>query len=123
MDIAARMQNAPAITEEIDRILARKPLAEWGPIFDRENVWWAPMNTVAEVIEDPVAKAAGAFVEIPGPDGTPVRQVATPADFYGTPVKPTTWAPELGQDTEAILLEIGYDWDRISSLKELGAIP
>ena len=31
---------------------------------------------------------------------------------------------ELGQDTETILLEeLGYDWDRIASLKELGAIP
>ncbi len=33
------------------------------------------------------------------------------------------WAPELGQHTEEILLELGYDWDRIISLKELGAIP
>lgn len=118
-----RLQNTEAITNELDKVLATKTLAEWGPIFDRENVWWAPVNTVAEVISDPAAKAAGAFIEIPGPDGAPLRQVATPVDFYGTPVTPTTWAPELGQDTETILLEYGYDWDRISSLKELGAIP
>jgi crotonobetainyl-CoA:carnitine CoA-transferase CaiB-like acyl-CoA transferase len=43
-------------------------------------------------------------------------------DFYGTPVEPTSWPPELGQDTETILLEYGYDWDRIAALKELGAI-
>jgi len=76
-----------------------------------------------EVINDPVAAQAGAFVEVPGPDGAPVRQVATPADFYGTPAQPGNWAPELGQDTETILLELGYDWDRIASLKEAGAIP
>lgn len=121
--MVARLQNTTAITEELDKILATRTLAEWGPIFDRENVWWAPVNNVNEVIEDPVAKAAGAFIEIPGPDGTPLRQVATPVDFYGTPVKPTHWAPELGQDTETILLENGYDWDRIIALKELGAIP
>ena len=121
--LAGRMQNTEAVTAELDKVLAGKALAEWGPIFDRENVWWAPVNSVAEVIEDPVAAAAGAFVEIPGPDGSPIRQVATPVDFYGTPVQPTTWAPELGQDTETILLEYGYDWDRIIALKELGAIP
>jgi crotonobetainyl-CoA:carnitine CoA-transferase CaiB-like acyl-CoA transferase len=50
--------------------------------------------------------------------------VNTPADFYGTPAEPTHWAPELGQDTETILIEeLGFDWDRIASLKELGAIP
>jgi crotonobetainyl-CoA:carnitine CoA-transferase CaiB-like acyl-CoA transferase len=53
-----------------------------------------------------------------------VEQVNTPADFYGTPAKPGAWPPELGQHTEMILAEdLGYDWDRIASLKELGAIP
>ena len=40
------------------------------------------------------------------------------------PHDPGGVAPELGQHTETILLEdLGYDWDRIASLKELGAIP
>ena len=32
-------------------------------------------------------------------------------------------APELGQHTEEILLELGYDWEAIGALKEKGAIP
>jgi formyl-CoA transferase len=32
-------------------------------------------------------------------------------------------APELGQHTEEVLLELGYDWDKIIALKEAGAIP
>jgi len=31
--------------------------------------------------------------------------------------------PELGQHTEEVLLELGYDWDRIVALKEAGVIP
>ena len=31
--------------------------------------------------------------------------------------------PELGQHTEEVLLELGYDWDKIIALKESGAIP
>lgn len=54
--------------------------------------------------------------------GRPIRQVATPADFLGTPAAPGNWPPELGQDTEVILLELGYDWDRIASLKVARAI-
>jgi crotonobetainyl-CoA:carnitine CoA-transferase CaiB-like acyl-CoA transferase len=97
-------------------------VAEWAPIFDRENVWWAPIQTVYEAAHDPVMEAAGAFVEVPLPDG-PVKMVATPADFYGTPWLPRGPAPELGQHTEEVLLELGFDWDRIVALKEAGVIP
>jgi crotonobetainyl-CoA:carnitine CoA-transferase CaiB-like acyl-CoA transferase len=67
-------------------------------------------------------EAAGAFVDVPLPDG-PARMVATPMDFYGTPWQPRGPAPELGQHTEEILLELGFDWDRIVQLKEGGVIP
>lgn len=121
-NIAARRDNAPALVQEIDAIFATKTLAQWREIFDRENVWFAPVQTLEETAADPVAQQAGAFIEIQTPDG-PRRQVATPADFYGTPIGPRTWAPEAGQDTEQILLDLGYDWEKIISLKEEGAIP
>ncbi|MEX2081320.1 MAG: CoA transferase, partial [Dehalococcoidia bacterium] len=101
---------------------ATRPLSEWAPIFDRENVWYAPVNTIEEMVADPIAQAAGVFVEVPM-EGGPMRQVATPADFYGTPVELRSKAPELGQDTEMVLLELGYDWEQIAALKESGAIP
>jgi crotonobetainyl-CoA:carnitine CoA-transferase CaiB-like acyl-CoA transferase len=121
-DIPSRMANAPALVEAIDRIIGEKSLAEWEPIFDRENVWFAPVNSIADVVQDPVVRAAGAFVEVETPEG-PITQVATPADFYGTPGGPAGFAPELGQHTEEVLLELGLDWDRIIALKEAGGIP
>ena len=121
-EIGLRSLNAPALVEELDKVFATKSLDEWGQTFDRENVWWAPVNSVTEVVDDPVAKDAGAFVEVPGPEG-PIQGVATPADFYGTPWQPRGYVPELGQHTEEILLELDYDWDKIVALKESGAIP
>ena len=122
VDIPGRRDNAPALVTLLDGILGARPLAEWGPVFDANDVWFAPVQSVGEAVDDPVIRAAGAIVTVESPTG-PVEQVNTPADFYGTPAKPGNWAPELGQDTETILMEMGYDWDRISSLKELGAIP
>jgi len=121
-DLSLRLQNAPALVEKLDRVFATKSLDEWGQTFDRENVWWAPVNSINEVVNDPVAQEAGAFVDVPGPEG-PIQGVATPADFYGTPWQPQGYVPELGQHTEEILLELGYDWDKIVALKEGGAIP
>jgi crotonobetainyl-CoA:carnitine CoA-transferase CaiB-like acyl-CoA transferase len=120
--LALRAQNASALITEIEAVLATKTREEWGPIFDRENVWWAPVQMVEEVVADPVMAGAGAWVDVPGPDG-PLKMVASPADFHGTPWQPRSLAPELGQHTEEVLLELGHDWDQIIALKEKGVIP
>ncbi|MFN0095519.1 MAG: CaiB/BaiF CoA transferase family protein [Dehalococcoidia bacterium] len=120
-NIAARLQNQVEVVETLDAVLRTRSLSEWGPIFDAHNVWFAPVQTLPELAADPVAEQAGCFVDVPA-EGGPRRQVATPATFYGTPVEPRGWAPELGQDTELILMEMGYDWDGIAALKEKGAI-
>ncbi|HEU4759577.1 MAG TPA: CoA transferase, partial [Dehalococcoidia bacterium] len=121
-NIETRRANAPALVEELDGVFAERTMAEWADVFDRHNVWWAPVNSINEVTEDPVAREAGAFVDVPGPDG-PVTMVSTPADFSATQWRPQGLAPELGQHTEEVLLELGYDWERIVALKDQGVIP
>jgi crotonobetainyl-CoA:carnitine CoA-transferase CaiB-like acyl-CoA transferase len=120
--LAVRAANCAALTRELEEAIAAKPLDEWAPIFDREDVWWAPVQTMEEVIADPVMAEAGAWVDVPTPDG-PARMVASPADFYGSPWSPRGPAPEFGQHTEEVLLELGHDWEAIIALKEAGAIP
>jgi len=120
--IGLRRVNAEALVRELDAEFAKRTLDEWGAVFDRHNVWWAPVNTISQALQDPVAQASGAFQHVDGPDG-PIPTVNTPADFYGTPGGPRGMAPELGQHTEEVLLELGYDWDAIIAMKERGAIP
>jgi len=120
--IVGRATNAEPLVRAIEAVMAEKTLDEWSAVFDRENVWFAPVQTPQEAIADPVMAAAGAFVDVPVPDGT-AKMVATPADFYGTPWQPRGPAPELGQHTEEVLLELGLDWDRIIALKEASVIP
>jgi crotonobetainyl-CoA:carnitine CoA-transferase CaiB-like acyl-CoA transferase len=121
-NIIKRRDNARAVVEELDAEFAKRTLEEWGPILDRENVWWAPVNTISDARNDPVVQQTGAFTQVDGPDG-PIPLVNTPVDFYGTPGGPRGGSPELGQHTEEVLLELGHDWDSIIKLKESGAIP
>jgi crotonobetainyl-CoA:carnitine CoA-transferase CaiB-like acyl-CoA transferase len=121
-DMTVRRENAPALVEELNRVFAAKTLTEWAEIFDREDVWWAPINSVLDMLQDTVVHEAGVFIDIPGPEGE-IKGVASPTDFYGTPWQPRGYAPELGQHTEEVLLELGYDWDQIVALKEAGVIP
>jgi crotonobetainyl-CoA:carnitine CoA-transferase CaiB-like acyl-CoA transferase len=123
-DILQRRINAPDLVAELDGTFASKTRDEWGDAFKAHNVWWAPVNWPHEVISDPVVQDAGAFVDVPAADGgDPLRMVSTPADFSDTRWEAGGPPPELGQHTEEVLLELGYDWDRIIALKEEGAIP
>jgi len=118
-----RFKQAPELVAMLDQIFATKTLAQWGPIFDREDVWWCPVQSAEEVLKDPQAEGAGLFVDVPKPDGTVMRQPAGPVDFYGTPWQSRGVAPEFGQDTETVLLEMGRSWEDIAQLKNEGVIP
>lgn len=120
--MAARRENAKTLVELLDAIFTSKPLAKWAPVFDRENVWWAPVQSTADLVEDPQARAAGLFVKVPTGDGE-AEMVATPVDFGTTRWSVQAAAPELGQNSEEILLELGMDWERIAKLKERAVIP
>ena len=111
-----------ALDEAMGAVMAEKTRDEWAAIFDREGIWWAPVQTMEEVIADPVMAEAGAWASEPTPAGE-TRVVASPVDFDGTPWALRGPAPEFGQHTEEVLLEIGFDWDAIISLKDRGLIP
>jgi crotonobetainyl-CoA:carnitine CoA-transferase CaiB-like acyl-CoA transferase len=121
--MAARFEHAAELVEELGAIFATRSLASWAEVFDREDVWWAPVQHAHELVDDPLAHAAGGFVSVPVEGGDPLAMVSTPVDFAGTPWAPRSTAPEFAQHTEEVLLELGHDWDRIIELKELGAIP
>jgi len=74
------------------------------------------------LLDDPVAEAAGGFVEVPLADGTTARMVASPVDFDGQPSAPGRATPELGADTDAVLAELGRDPATIDELRRAGVV-
>jgi crotonobetainyl-CoA:carnitine CoA-transferase CaiB-like acyl-CoA transferase len=121
--IRARSAHCAELVSLLDDVFCTRPLSEWIEIFDREGVWWSPLQSIAEVIADPQAIACGAFVDVPLPGGDSARMVASPVDFSETPWAPRSNAPEFGQHTEEILLELGYDWEAIGQMKDKKVIP
>ena len=117
-----RGKNCAAMTGEIDRVVAGRTREDWAPIFDRHQLIWAPVNTDAEVLNDPQAHAIGAFADVDHPNIARCQVVNSPIEFGGVDSKPHRAAPELGQHTEEIALEVGLTWEDIGRLKESGAI-
>ena len=119
---AGRAANAGELIALLDEIFATRSLEEWKPIFEAEpDMFWSPVQTIAEVIQDGQAHAAGGFVEIPDGEGTTILP-ATPADFHGTPIAHRNMAPEHGADSEVILRELGQSAEQIQALREKGIL-
>ncbi|HYB89757.1 MAG TPA: CoA transferase [Candidatus Binataceae bacterium] len=117
-----RALNCAAMTAEIDAAMAARTGAEWGPVFDQYQLIWAPMRTDAEVLADPQAQEIGAFAPVDHPRIPGCRVVDSPVKFADVPQGPHRPAPELGQHTEEVALEVGLTWDDIARLKESGAL-
>lgn len=103
---AGRFQNARELIATLDEIFLTKSLDEWAEVFATEpDFFWAPLNTLEDLVADPQFRASGGLVEVP--DGTSTTtMVATPVDFHGTPWAPRSLAPELGQHTDEVLAEL-----------------
>jgi crotonobetainyl-CoA:carnitine CoA-transferase CaiB-like acyl-CoA transferase len=120
--IEGRSRHAAEVCAELQAIFRSHTRDEWGEIFDREGVWWARVQHVHELVDDPQAIAARGFVEMPLADGTTAPTVATPVDFGGESCRVREPVPELGQHTELLLLELGRSWDDIAALQDAGII-
>jgi crotonobetainyl-CoA:carnitine CoA-transferase CaiB-like acyl-CoA transferase len=117
----ARFQNREECVAELDKTFAAHTLAEWREKLDTVEGVWAPMQTAKEVGFDRQALANGYLSEVDRGDGTTFTLVSSPVQFDET--TPTlTPGPDMGQHTEAVLLDLGYTWDDLAALKEAGAI-
>ncbi len=120
--VEARQANAEVLVAELDAIFAGRPRDEWLAVFAEHDVWAEPVHTVEDVLADAQLVAAGGLVDVPGPDGGSTVVVNTPVDFSDTPSGPRVPAPGLGQHTDAVLRDAGYDDARIAELRGAGVV-
>lgn len=106
-----------ALFPVLDKALAAKTTAEWCLELRAAGIRHAPVRGYDEVAADPGVWENGYLVDV---DGTTV--VGTPVRFSDTPSVASSVAPELGQDTELVLLEAGFTWEEIHALSGAGAI-
>lgn len=119
-DARARSANRAACIAELDATFATRTAAEWRDVLSRQRGVWALVQTPAETRCDPQVLANG-YVESMELDDATLTVSMPPVQFNGSRPSPRP-APELGADTDRVLLEMGYDWDQLVDLKVKGAI-
>lgn len=112
-----RLRNRDELTATLSAIFATGPAAKWVERLAEVGVPAAPINTVDQALEHPQVIARDMVLTLQHPTAGPLRTIGNPVKLSADP--PQVWAapPLLGQDTDAILSELGLDQSQIAELR------
>jgi crotonobetainyl-CoA:carnitine CoA-transferase CaiB-like acyl-CoA transferase len=119
---AQRVRNIGELSVMLRAVFAGWERAKLIAALDRAGVPCGPINSVADVFEEPQVKAREMLRHVPHPCGVDAPQVASPMRFAESPLRTQAAPPLLGQHSEAILAELGYSAAGIDALRKAGAI-
>ena len=118
--VELRVRHRPALHAAIDAVCEGLSLDEIIRRLEAAGIAYSRMNSVAEFITHPQLTSRGRWTDIDSEAG-PLRALRPPVDMEG--VEPVMGAvPALGQHTQAILDELGFDRGTIATWKNDGVV-
>ncbi|MDR5892720.1 CaiB/BaiF CoA-transferase family protein [Halomonas mongoliensis] len=118
---AARVGNREVLVPLIQAILMTRCRDEWLAELEARGIPAGPINTLTEVFDDPQVLHRGMRCTLRRGE-LEVPQVATPLRFDGESATSAVAPPRLGQDSDAILAEVGLSPDDIARLRRAGVV-
>ncbi len=119
---AARVRHRAELIPMLRQTTVMKTTAEWIALLENAAVPCGPINDLAGVFADPQVIHRGLRVDMPHAAGGTAPQVANPIHFSATPIDYRRAPPLLGQDTEAVLKELGRSEAEIAALRKAGVV-
>ncbi|TAL53196.1 CoA transferase [Pandoraea sp.] len=115
----ARLANRNRVRRELDDVLMTEDTATWMTRF-AGKVPASPVYDVAQALENPFVAEQDRVLDFLHPEHGPIRGVASPVRI--DEALPTRAAPRMGEHTETILRDLGYDDTRIAWLREKAVV-
>ena len=120
---AARVRNRAALDADIEARAATKTKHEWLAQLEAAGVPCGPINNLQEVFAEPQIAAREMVIAVPHPTAGEVKLVGNPIKLSRTPVDYRSAPPLLGEQTEAVLRELGgLTEDELRRLRQAGVI-
>jgi crotonobetainyl-CoA:carnitine CoA-transferase CaiB-like acyl-CoA transferase len=120
-DAASLHANAGVAAALLAEAIAERTAAEWRERLDGFSGQWAMVQDTIEATADPQTVANGYVQDYENAAGLPFKLVAAPVQ-YGRQPAPPRRAPEFNEHGDAILADLGIDWDTVVDLKVRGVV-
>lgn len=111
------MVHRDEIYRIVSEIIPLKTTSEWIEILDKYNYWAGPVYDYDDLVNDPQVHHNNTIVEIEHPTEGKLKVLSLPITFKKTPSSIRYYPPLVGENTDEILLQIGYTRDEIDKLK------
>ncbi len=121
-DTSDGMKHRDEVQQVVAAHLITRTTDEWLDVFDRCRLWAGRIYDYAQLASDPHVVETGMIVSVEHPTAGVVRLPNVPIRMSGTPPGIRLPPPELGQHTQEVLREAGYDDQRLAQLAGIGAI-
>ena len=118
----ARVKNRLALATAIEAITSKRPCHHWLELFEQNEIPCGPINDYAEVARDPHIRSRDMIVETDHPTFGKIKTLGSPIKFSETPTQPNRPAPLLGEHTNEVLREHGYNAKQIAKLQRDGVL-
>ncbi|WP_328974864.1 CoA transferase [Streptomyces canus] len=119
-DFGARTTHADHTYAFVREQLAARTTAEWLGVFEKADIPATPLHTLESIFDDPHLNAVGFFQATEHPTEGPLRTVRGPVGWSKTPPGLRRHAPQLGEHTVDVLVELGYGKDDAAKIKREG---
>ncbi|MFD7026078.1 CaiB/BaiF CoA transferase family protein [Promicromonospora sukumoe] len=121
---SARKTHRTELTEQLEKALAARTAEQWEPVLAAAGVPAARVLAVPEALAQDQVAARRFVHDLPFPGGRarPLRVLGSPVHVDGTAPVPAHEPPLLGEHTDTILRELGYDAAAIATLHEEGTV-
>ncbi len=113
-----RASNRQDLVDELEKSFLARGRDEWLELMKKADIPCGPVNEYADVASDPQILANRYIEELEHPHLGPIRVPSSPIRMSKHETGARHFAPELGQHTEEVLLDVGYTWDEIAALKD-----
>jgi CoA:oxalate CoA-transferase len=119
---ATRNFHGDKIEKVLDGIFPKKTTAEWLAALTEADILVTEVATHQKVLASEQARANGYLLDLDHPVAGKITVTGCPVSLNGEIATEAASAPEHGQHTEEILLELGYSWEEIGALREAEAV-
>ena len=117
-----RVVNGKEIMAIYAGLFLKNSVGHWLEQLEKAGVPCGPVNDFAHVFADPHVRARGMEVKVEHPFEPNLSLIRNALTFSETPVKEYRAPPLLGEHTQEVLSQLGYDEGRIAGLKQRDAI-